>query len=92
MNVKITAPYPRFRIAHIKFNVSGQRYCSPEDIEFLKKVDPNIGIFKDDNGVELNPKPIIDEEPIEKVKPKTVKPKIKKEAPDAHKDTEHSDS
>ena len=87
MNVKIQAPYPRFRIEHMKFNVSGQRYCSPEDVNFLKKVDPNIAIFKYIDGKELNPKPIpkID-------KPKTVKLKIKKEAPDALKDTEHRDS
>ena len=90
MNVKIIAPYPRFRIAHMKFNVSGQRYCNPEDVEFLKKVDPNLAIFKDTDGIELNPKPIIVEE-----EPKAIKPKSKtkkKEAPDAHKDTEHTDS
>ena len=88
MNVKIQAPYPRFRIEHIKFNVSGQRYCSPEDIKFLEKVNPDIAIFKyADSGKELNPKPI-----PKIVKPKTVKSKIKKEAPDALKDTEYSDS
>ena len=87
MNVKIIAPYPRFRIAHMKFNVSGQRYCSPEDVKFLKKVDPNLAIFKDIGGKELNPKPI-----PRITKKKAVKPKIKQEAPDALKDTEHSDS
>jgi len=80
MNVKITAPYPRFRIGHMKFNSSGQRYCSPEDIKILKKVDPVIGILKDADGNELNPKP----------KKKKIK-KTKKEAPDAHKDTKHTD-
>jgi len=88
MNVKIQAPYPRFRIEHIKFNVSGQRYCNSDDIKFLKNVNPDIAVFKYvDSGVELNPKPI-----PKIVKPKTVKPKIKKEAPDALKDTEHSNS
>lgn len=75
MNVKITAPYPRFRIRHMKFNASAFRYCTPEDIRILKKTDPNIGIFKDSDGKELNPKP----------KPKTKK----REASDVHKDTKH---
>ncbi len=70
MNVKITAPYPRFRIDHMKFNVSSQRYCSENDIKILKKVDPNFAIFKHSDGIEINPMP----------KPK--KKTIKKEAPD----------
>ena len=83
----VQAPYPRFRIEHMKFNVSGRRYCNSEDVKFLKNVDPNIAIFKYMDGKELNPKPI-----PKIVKPKTIKPKIKKEAPDALKDTKHSDS
>ena len=83
-NVKVIAPYPRFRIEHIKFNVDGCRYCNEDDIKLLKKVDPNFAIFKYSDGTELNPKPKA-----------IAKPKIttkKKEAPDAHKDTEHRDS
>ncbi len=75
MNIKITAPYPRFRIGYMKFNVSAFRYCTPDDIKILKKADPTIGIFKDADGKELNPKP--------KVKKKTKK----QEAPDVHKNT-----
>ncbi len=74
MNTKVIAPYPRFRTGHMKFNVSGQRYCSPEDIKILKKLDPKIfGIFRLVNGTELNPKP----------KKKTKK----QEAPDVLKNT-----
>ena len=76
MNVKITAPYPRFRIGHMKFNSNGQRYCNLDDVKFLKRLDPTIGIFKDADGNELNPKP--------------KKKKVKKEAPDAHKNTKHT--
>ncbi len=74
-NIKVIAPYPRFRTGHMKFNVSGQRYCNPEDIKMLKKVDPNIGIFRLVDGTELNPKP--------KKKKKTKK----QEAPDVLKNT-----
>ena len=62
----------------MKFNVSGQRYCNPNDIKILKKVDPNLAIFKYSDGTEINPKH---------------KKKIKKqEAQDVRKNTKHKRS